>query len=95
MVLRIASARVIASPRGIPSGFPTTVTIRWSDPSNGRYPFVVKLSNGAIQTATSHTQTVVAGLDPTKCYCFVVGAVYGVGGQIANAPPVCVRGGTA
>jgi serine/threonine-protein kinase PknK len=74
---------------------PTTVTIRWSDPSHGRYPFVVKLSNGAIQTATSHTQTVVAGLDPTKGYCFVVGAVYGVGGQIANAPPVCVRGGTA
>jgi serine/threonine-protein kinase PknK len=73
---------------------PTTVTIRWVDPSNGRFPFVVKVSNGALQTAASHTQTVVGGLDPTKGYCFVVGAVYGVGGQVANAPPVCVRGGT-
>jgi hypothetical protein len=72
---------------------PSTVTIHWVDPSNGLYPFVVKVSNGVVQTATSHTQTVVAGLDPTRGYCFVVGAVYGVGGQVANGPPVCVRGG--
>lgn len=72
---------------------PTTVTIHWLDPSNGRYPFVVKVSNGSVVTATSPTQTVVAGLDPTRGYCFVVGAVYGVGGQIASAPPVCMRGG--
>ncbi len=73
---------------------PSTVTIRWVDPNNGIYPFVVRLSNGSVQTAASTTQTVVTGLDPAKGYCFVVGAVYGVGGQIADAPPVCVRGGT-
>ena len=73
---------------------PTSVTIHWVDPSNGHYPFVVRVSNGVIQTATSHTQTVVTGLDPARGYCFVVGAVYGVGGQVANAGPVCVRGGT-
>jgi hypothetical protein len=72
---------------------PTTVTIHWVDPSNGRYPFVVKVSDGSVVTATSSTQTVVTGLAPTQGYCFVVGAVYGVGGEIANAPPVCVRGG--
>ena len=73
---------------------PTTVTIHWVDPNNGLYPFVVRLSSGSVQTAASATQTVVTGLDPAKGYCFVVGAVYGVGGQIADAPPVCVRGGT-
>ena len=73
---------------------PTSVTIEWVDPSNGQYPFVVRVSNGVIQTAASHTQAVVTGLDPAKGYCFVVGAVYGVGGQVANAGPVCVRGGT-
>lgn len=72
---------------------PTTVTIRWVDPNNGRYPFVVRVSDGSVVTATSPTQTVVTGLDPTRGYCFVVGAVYGVGGQVANGPPVCVRGG--
>jgi hypothetical protein len=72
----------------------TTVTLRWVDPSNGVYPFVVKLSDGSIRTTTSDTETVVAGLDPTRGYCFVVGAVYGVGGQVANAAPVCIRGGT-
>ncbi len=73
---------------------PTTATLRWIDPSAGLYPFVVRVSNGSLQTAQSNTQTVVTGLDPTRGYCFVVGAVYGVGGQIANAPPVCIRGGT-
>ena len=73
---------------------PTAVTIRWVDPNNGRYPFVVKLSDGSVHTTTSDTETVVGGLQPTKGYCFVVGAVYGVGGQVANAAPVCVRGGT-
>jgi hypothetical protein len=73
---------------------PTSVTIQWVDPSHGVYPFVVRVSNGVVQTAVSHTQAVVTGLNPTKGYCFVVGAVYGVGGQVANAAPVCVRGGT-
>ncbi len=72
---------------------PAAVTIHWVDPSNGRYPFVVKVSNGSVVTATSSTQTVVTDLQPTRGYCFVVGAVYGVGGEVANAPPVCVRGG--
>jgi hypothetical protein len=53
---------------------PTTVTLHWADPSNGRYPFVVKVSKGSVQTATSPTQTVVGGLDPTTGYRFVVGA---------------------
>ncbi len=73
---------------------PTSVSIHWVDPSHGVYPFVVRVSNGVVRAAVTHTQAVVTGLVPTKGYCFVVGAVYGVGGQVANASPVCVRGGT-
>ena len=73
---------------------PTTVTIHWVDPNNGRYPFVVQgVGRLGADRHQPHPDR-VAGLDPTKGYCFVVGAVYGVGGQIANAAPVCVRGGT-
>jgi len=72
---------------------PTTVTIRWVDPNHGVYPFVVKWAGG-VHTATGSTQAVVAGLDPAKGYCFVVGAVYGVGGETADAAPVCIRGAT-
>jgi len=64
------------------------------DPSHGRYPFVVQWA-GVWHETTGNTQTVVAGLDPSKGYCFVVGAVYGVGGQTADAAPVCIRGATA
>ncbi|MDQ6782933.1 MAG: hypothetical protein M3063_05715, partial [Actinomycetota bacterium] len=73
-----------------------TVTLRWKDPSNGKYPFVVAVvgSKGAAET-NSETQTVIAGLDATKGYCFVVGAYYAVGSPPAYAAPVCVRGGTA
>src|SRR5262249_40610583 len=39
----------------ITSEQPTAVTIHWVDPSNGRYPFVVKVSDGSVVTATSST----------------------------------------
>jgi serine/threonine protein kinase len=71
----------------------TTVTIQWDDPNHGLYPYVVKWA-GVWHTTTSKTRTVVAGLDPSKGYCFVVGAVYGVGGETADAAPVCIRGGS-
>lgn len=73
---------------------PTTATLRWVDPNNGLYPFVIKVSDGSVRTTMGDSQTVVVGLDPARGYCFVVGAVYGVGGQVANAAPVCIRGGT-
>jgi hypothetical protein len=44
-----------------------------------------------LQVATSSSQVVVAGLDPTKRYCFAVGAVYAMG-STSYAPPVCIRG---
>ncbi|MCL2395044.1 MAG: hypothetical protein FWC87_10200, partial [Acidimicrobiaceae bacterium] len=72
---------------------PTTVTIRWVDPNNGTYPLVVQWS-GHVQKTTGNTQTVVAGLDPSRGYCFVIAAVYGVGGETADAAPVCIRGAT-
>jgi hypothetical protein len=71
---------------------PTTVTIHWVDPSNGLYPYVVKVSNGSVQTAAGHTQTVVAGLDPTRGYWFGVGAFYG-GGRPGGQRAAGVRAG--
>lgn len=70
----------------------TSVTLRWQDPSNGLYPFVVDVLGAHVQPATGQTRTVVAPLDPTKGYCFTVGAVYGTASLPAYAPPVCVRG---
>ncbi|MDQ2723902.1 MAG: hypothetical protein M3Y36_00120 [Actinomycetota bacterium] len=74
----------------------TTATLRWKDPSNGLYPFVVQVVGvtGAQPTNTS-TQTVIASLEATKGYCFVVGALYALGSPPAYAAPVCIRGATA
>ncbi len=73
---------------------PTTVTLHWTDPSNGSIPYVVQVSDGRTQVATSNDQAVVAGLDPGQGYCFVVLGVYGVGSRAAGSS-VCIRGGTA
>lgn len=71
----------------------TTVTLRWVDPNNGQFPFVVRVSNvSRVQVATSSTQTVVEGLTPGSPYCFEVGAVYAVG-LVSYSHPVCINGG--
>jgi serine/threonine-protein kinase PknK len=73
-----------------PSG--TSITLAWNAPRQGDGPFVVQVSDGrALQTTTGNAQTVVTGLQPTKGYCFAVGAVYAVGTP-AFSPPVCIRG---
>ncbi|MDQ2725923.1 MAG: hypothetical protein M3Y36_10575 [Actinomycetota bacterium] len=74
----------------------TTATLRWKDPSNGAYPFVVAIVGAPkVQTTNTSTQTVIAGLDPTRGYCFKVGAFYAIGSPPAFAAPVCIRRATA
>lgn len=74
----------------------TTVTLRWKDPSNGQYPYVVQVvGTPSVHATNTSTQTVIASLDPTKGYCFAVGALYAIGSTPAYAPPVCIRGATA
>ncbi|MBO0729977.1 MAG: protein kinase [Acidimicrobiaceae bacterium] len=70
---------------------PTSVTLRWTDPNNGRFPFVVRVNGGPAHTTTGPTQTVVA-VTAGRPYCFEVGAVYAVGG-VSYAPPKCINGG--
>ncbi len=74
----------------------TTATLGWKDPSNGRFPYVVQVVGSlTVQNTNTSTQTVIAGLDATKGYCFDVGAVYAYGSPAAYAAPVCIRGATA
>jgi serine/threonine-protein kinase PknK len=87
---------VLYAPRDVrviyeaPTG--TSITLAWDGPERGDGPFVVQVSDGrALQTTTGNAQTVVTGLQPTKGYCFAVGAVYAVGTP-AFSPPVCIRG---
>lgn len=76
---------------------PTSVTLQWKDPSDGIYQYVVQVIDVTNPRATnSATQTVVTGLDPTRGYCFTVGAVYDPASQPAYAAvPACIRGATA
>ncbi len=76
---------------------PTSVTLQWKDPSDGIYQYVVQVIDVTNpRTTNSATQTVVTGLDPTRGYCFTVGAVYDPASQPAYAPvPACIRGATA
>lgn len=74
----------------------TTATLRWKDPSNGAYPFVVQVVGArGVQATNTSTQTVIAGLDPTRGYCFKVGAFYAIGSPPAFANAVCIRRATA
>jgi serine/threonine protein kinase len=71
----------------------SSVVLAWTDPSNGRFAYVVDDGVGPVSPARSRTRTVVAGLSPGRGYCFSVGAVYSLSARPAYANPVCVRGG--
>ena len=72
----------------------TTVTLRWKDPSNGLYPYVVQVvGTPSVHATNTSTQTVIASLDPTKGYCFVPSARSTPSGHPRRTLPRCASGG--
>jgi len=70
-----------------------TVTLRWTDPNNGRFLYVVRVSGvSQIKPATGTTETVVEGLTPGAPYCFNVGALYQET-AVAWGDQQCINGG--
>jgi hypothetical protein len=71
------------------------VNLTWTDPSNGKAPFVV--SHGRADGPADRTQRVGAGattltvnqLNPAVDYCFTVAGEPGTGVQ--QSPAVCTR----
>ena len=71
------------------------VTVKWTDPSAGKAPFVV--SYGRADGPVNKTQQVGAGtttvtvdqLDPSQDYCFTVAGAPGSG--VGPSPVVCTR----
>jgi hypothetical protein len=74
----------------------TSVTLTWADPSGGTVAFlVVGSGSGGASLETKQvdrggTSVTYSGLDRTRNYCFVVGAVYAVD-RVATASEVCTR----
>lgn len=93
------------APSGVPSGAPlnlrlrddgTSITLTWTDPSDGSAPFVIaggRADQGyrPLQSLGSgHTVYTLNGLDPNADYCFLVAAVYS--GQLTvPSSPVCTN----
>jgi hypothetical protein len=90
---------------GAPEGAPrqvqiadrgTSVTLTWTDPSGGTVAFlVVGSGSGGESLETKQvdrggTSVTYNGLDRTRNYCFVVGAVYAVD-RVATATEACTR----
>ncbi len=69
------------------------VSLAWTDPNDGRYPYVV-FAGSKTQKADATSHTTVTGLDPSRGYCFRVAAVLTVTGKLAKSEPVCIRGAT-
>jgi serine/threonine protein kinase len=74
----------------------TTLTVTWTDPTNGTVPFVVngkgpndeKLDPKYLDRGT--TSVSFGGLSPTKNYCFLVAAVYSTS-HVAVADETCTK----
>ena len=72
------------------------VTLTWNDPSDGTVSFLVVGSGPAgqpldtKQVQRGSTSVTYSGLDRTRNYCFVVGAVYAVD-RVATAAEICTR----
>jgi hypothetical protein len=102
-------ARVMraATPRDVRAiGKGQLATLRWKLTRGNDYPIMVQQAD---ETGSQTPQalpkrtlsTTISGLDPTKGYCFTVGAIVALGqsnGQaatIAWSKPACIRGATA
>ena len=96
---------VTSGAAAVPSGGPidlqlrdagTSITLTWTDPSNGTAPFVVaggRADQGyrPLQSLGSgQTSYTLNGLDPSVDYCFLVAAIY-TGQQAVPSNPVCTR----
>jgi serine/threonine protein kinase len=102
-------ARVLraATPRNVRAvGKGQLASLHWTLARGNDYPIMVQqadeLGSQAPQALPKHTlSTTISGLDPTKGYCFTVGAIVALGqsnGQpatIAWSKPACIRGATA
>jgi serine/threonine-protein kinase PknK len=102
-------ARVMraATPRSVRAlGKGQLVSLRWKLAPGNDYPILVQQADEtgsqAPQALPKHTlSTTISGLDPSKGYCFTVGAIVALGqsnGQratIAWSKPACIRGATA
>jgi serine/threonine-protein kinase PknK len=74
----------------------TTVTLTWTDPTNGTVSFVVTGKGPAGEVlepkvvARGITTTTYTSLSAAKNYCFVVHAIYSAD-RVANAPELCTK----
>ena len=74
----------------------STVTLTWTDPTNGTVSFVVTGKGPAGEVlepkvvARGVTTTTYTSLNANKNYCFVVHAIYSAD-RVANAPELCTK----
>jgi serine/threonine-protein kinase PknK len=73
----------------------SSVTLAWDDPNHGRFTYVVTWGKDSSHVAQFPDGATISGLDPARGYCFRVGAVVNVMGQLGGvSQPVCVGGGS-
>jgi hypothetical protein len=78
----------------------TSVVLHWQLVPGNRYSLVVERATSSFRESpptllpAGTTTTTVDGLDPTKGYCFVVGAIVALGQPSTEAwsDPACIRG---
>jgi hypothetical protein len=97
----VTSGAATAAPSGAPLDLrlrddATSITLTWTDPSDGTAPFVVaggRSDQGyrPLQSLGSgHTSYTINGLDPNVDYCFLVAAIY-TGELTVPSNPVCTQ----
>lgn len=79
----------------VPVSNGSAVKISWTDTAPvGQYQVVVALGSGyPTRVIPDATPQVISGLLPTRPYCFAVGYVYSLDGDVSYSPAVCIRGG--
>jgi serine/threonine protein kinase len=102
-----ASVIRAATPRAVRAvGRGQLVSLRWKLAKDNNYPIWVQQADQAGSEAPQALpprtlSTTISGLDPTKGYCFVVGAMVAMGqtdgepATIAWSKPACIRGAHA
>lgn len=74
----------------------TSVLLSWTDTvPPGSLPVVVSKGDGTGALPVTTSPALVEGLDPARGYCFAVGYVINVNGDVSYALPRCVRGARA